>query len=223
MFQKACSLIFPCVCNVGGCSSSGKAKLFGMGCLLGGEYAITAWHVVKRGMEGGRQAAVAANAGLWKCRVIYKSSDQDIALLQMEHKVAPGIDGADIPKDFPPLGGSRLTFGLSVGYFGRLHRDDPLGKPTSHTFFASGSLSFMKHDPLRWALSAGFAEEGFSGSPVFATEGHLVGVLTELMPLAEPTPGRIAQLVSVPMMSPINGEVVKEISKAAGVDVQQLG
>jgi hypothetical protein len=221
MFQKACDLIYPCLCNVGGFSPPDNGRMFGMGCLIGTNLAITAKHVDDAGIRECGHAAVCTSAGLWASRTIFESEERDIALLKMENRVGDGKEGKALPNSFPGLGGVRFTYGLSVGYFGHLHRKDRFGKNTLHTCFAAASLSFLTRDVLRWALSAGFAEEGFSGSPVFSREGLLVGVLTEIMRIAQPGEVKMPQLVTVPLISPFKREIVLEISKLTGATLKE--
>ena len=202
-FEDACEMLFPCLCTVGGASTDVVGHRYGQGCFVGRDYVLTAAHVADAPAREHEQLTVMHYAGAWSCDVVLCNPVADIAVLRLGDQRASNRAGRSLPNSFPKLLGERMRYGKAVGYFSRLHREDQPGG-TSHTYFAAGHLSFMVHEPsFRWGLSAGFAEEGFSGSPVFSTAGKVLGVVTSLFRVAQPSFERVPQLVSVPLVSPL--------------------
>lgn len=215
MFQKACSVIEPCLVQVGGATPDGGANLHGTGCLLSALHVLTACHVVQEAKAKYGTIAISKYDGLFKAEVMASSSKADIAVLQTTDK----LQDASLPKptawpdfqeDFKP------RRGMSLGYLSFLRKNDPGGIPRTCVFFSGGHVAYLardKQDNPRWTLDHGFSESGFSGSPVFTPDGTIVGVsvITLLMGTV------IEGLPSVSMSFPQFSTIIKVGEPTGGI------
>ncbi len=177
MFKEACKLYYSLLCHVGGGTDTLEGRLHGTGCMLSDNHALTANHVIEEMSRRYTWPVIAKYDGLFKCEIVHSSAEHDIALIHASEKIAPSR--LSRPIRYPKLSEDTPTYGMTVGYYSILSKDDPGGRPTSHTFFSSASLSFFfnHNSSLKWGLSNGF------GLPLF-----LVPVVMRVFHSYDPPP-----------------------------------
>jgi hypothetical protein len=105
--------------------------------------------------------------------------------------------------------------GNSVGYLAWLKLPD--GRGTN--YFGSAFVSAMKRPTggmgVRWMLSEGLIQSGFSGSAVFTPEGSILGVITDAFrfPVSVGLPGDVMHTRI--LMSPL-GLVLRHVGPLFG-------
>lgn len=182
MFQRACEIVEPCVCAVG----SGR-KLFGMGCLIANNLVLTARHVIQNN-TGGPMAMIGIDG--YDAELVYESEQRDVAALRLTTPIEPISE--PFPEVRPRVSFAQPSRGVSVGYFGELHR-----RETMHRCFMTACLSFHMRSG-GWALSGGFVESGFSGGPVFTSDGALCGVIIQMQQFM--SRAKVPQLHTLPVV-----------------------
>ena len=205
MFQHACQLYWPCLCTVGGGDSPVEAKLYAKGCMISSTLATTAHHVVDTMARRYSWPVVVKHDGLHRCEIAQSWPEADIAVLRTVER----LEAAELspPSTYPSEYGPTPTFGMSVGYFGTLVRRDGAGGDASATYFADASVCGLVRssgEVARWMLSRGFAEGGFSGSPVFRPDGAFTGIVIQSQCWVSETPEGAPYPVVVPVMSPLH-------------------
>ena len=76
-----------------------------------------------------------------------------------------------------------------------------------HSYFAAAFVSMMLRDGdggmMRYTLSGTVMQSGFSGSPVFRTDGRIVGVLVQSQSFRADFDNANAPIYVLPIVSPI--------------------
>jgi S1-C subfamily serine protease len=204
MFSNACRFYWDLVCNVGGGSPTIEGKLHGKGCLLSPNYAITALHTVTKMLQQYKWPLIMKSDGVFKCDVVLQSSELDIALLKTTEKIKD--IKRDQPLSYPTIASSNPSLGLSVGFIGVVTLEGET-KNERHTTFSQASTSYFfleeQSKGLRYALTGGFIQQGFSGGPVFAANSELIGLLVMAQRFALDMEHPLASIYNIPVMSPL--------------------
>jgi S1-C subfamily serine protease len=199
MFEDACKLYWNILCSVGD-----SARVYGQGCMLTPNHAITALHVIKNQATQNQRPTIMKHDGLFKCEVLLQSDQFDIAVLLAKEKIKSCE--LDQPIGYPTIASSTPFLGATIGYIGRLHVNAKEGERT-HTVFSQAVISYLfndkKKDGMRCALSGGIIQGGFSGGPVFNQKSELVGliVMSQQFPIEMGHPEYA--LYTLPIMSPL--------------------
>jgi hypothetical protein len=114
---------------------------------------------------------------LFRCKIAYESSAQDIAVLIAED-LLERVEWPE-PTRYPEWPMSLPKHGMSVGYMARLQ----MSNSASMTYFAQSALSMIVLDEQsqarRFMLGNGIIQSGFSGSAVFSPDGRIHGILVQ--------------------------------------------
>ncbi len=178
MFRELCDTYLPCVREIGG-GSAASQKVHGTGCLIGPTTLITARHVLTemRAPSGARYPMnlVYLHDGAYRAELAWELDPLDLAILRIEERVKASEvlqDDPAPPRTFPRIcDPADVRLGSQLCYLSR-----PDGRP----YFAPGFVaSTVPMKPGEFVLSGtGTIEHGYSGSPVFAPDGRLAGVIT---------------------------------------------
>jgi len=174
---------------------SGMAR--GQVVLIHDRLAITALHVVRAG-----GTAVGRWDGLWNTKTVLTDEAQDLAVVVLEERLQTGTLGFEAPTVFPSISAIPAAWGDDVavmGNFERMHSGET--ETQSHQMVTRGIISYLRANPLRWAVHGAFAEPGFSGGPVFRANGELVGIVTSVTSTASLTDAAVP--MAFPLMSPL--------------------
>lgn len=205
MFTNACRFYWNLVCSVGGGSTTIKGKLHGKGCLLSPNHAITALHTVTDMFQRYTWPLLMKHDGLFKCEVVLESKGLDVALLKTTEKIEDFT--LDQPLGYPTIFSSNPFLGLSVGFIGVISLEGET-ENERHTTFSQASTSYFfgdkQSDGLRYALTGGFVQKGFSGGPVFGTNSELIGLIVMSKRFALDMEQPLASLYNLPVMSPLS-------------------
>jgi S1-C subfamily serine protease len=176
MFDGACALYTPCLCQIFGVLPNDQIAVIGSGCLLGPDRLITARHVVEDTQSAGGSLRVWKTDGSFEAKVIWNDMSSDLAILRTTKCLQPS--GQAQPTTYPQIASVLLAQGMLLGYMATLRRTG--GAVKNNRYFASGFVSFLNHHTdkaVRYVLASGFIEGGFSGGPVFLPDNSLIGVL----------------------------------------------
>lgn len=199
MFSAACAIYRPLSCRVGGGADIEQGRLFGSGCLVSPNHVLTARHVVNKLPRDLNWPVVLKFDGLFRCTVVWESTEHDLALVEtgslLESIQVPA------PTEYPRWPNSVPDYGVSVGYIATPHLNDS----TSATYFAQAAISMLLRGRpgLRYMLSDGIVQSGFSGCPVFSPNSELQGVIVESYPFPEYVDQQPVVLQTRPVMSAI--------------------
>jgi hypothetical protein len=192
-----------------------------MGCFLTENHILTAAHIPARIIKRGNGVSVFRWDASLSAEVVWASEDYDVAVLRtrdVEQRQPPPLAR---PSWFPQdIGERQLGHGLTVGYFTRLRRKPPSGDSFMYSVFFSSTISFVHSEEKwkgAWGLSDGHIESGFSGSPVFATDGHLLSVVVgELLvsPAGDSVSGDIPQFPLIACLDRVAVDVQKAIQSS---------
>jgi hypothetical protein len=178
MFANACKFYWNLVCSVGGRSPTLEGKLHGKGCLVSPDHALTALHTVDAMLRSYKWLVVMKHDGLFKANVSLRSDDLDVALLGVEEKISDFT--LPTPVGYPTIMSANPFLGLSVGFIGTISLEGET-ENERHITFSQASTSYYFKDKrsngLRYALTGGFVQQGFSGCPVFTADLELVGLI----------------------------------------------
>jgi hypothetical protein len=209
MFKNAARQYWQLKCQVGHGATLQGTKLFGLGCRLSPTHVLTAFHLVSA--KGPR---VLLGDGLWNCDLEQKWVDRDLALLRIT-SVAKQLGPADEQQPvYPSVSSENPFLGASLGYLASLSLTSESGESSSHTYFGHGHVAFFtqnSHKQLVFALAGGAIQKGFSGGPVFSSNGLLTGVLVEALQYVPDLghPSRAANAVA--LFSPV-APIAKELA-----------
>jgi S1-C subfamily serine protease len=204
MFTNACKFYLNLICSVGGGSPTVEGKLHGKGCLLSPNHALTALHVVDGMLKRYQWVVVMKHDGLFKADVLFRSPELDIALLKTSEKIADFTP--DTPLVYPTIRATNPFLGLSVGFIGVISLEGDTEKEI-HTSFSQASTSYFFEEKntggLRYALTGGLVQHGFSGGPVFTSDLDLVGLIVMSQRFALDMTQPLSTMYNLPVMSPL--------------------
>lgn len=174
MFQEACDVYSACKATVGA-----DGAYFGCGCFISPRHVLTAYDLVEKPVQDGRNLEVLWRAGTFKAAPKFLEAASGLALLEVNDAIqAKGKPASKYPllsKNLPKLG-------AQVGYLAwwrmSLNQRDTQDTPYFGESFVSGYVD--KICP-KFLLSTGFVQKGFEGSPAFDSEGHLLGVIVQVI------------------------------------------
>ena len=212
MFRESCSIIDPCLCQFCGVRNS-EIVVVGTGCLLSTTHALTARHLVIDTHNRGGQPRIINRSGAFACEVVWETAESDLTLLRLTTCESEG--GQPPPSSFPRLADVQPAQGMLLGYMAFLRREG--GAVTRMKFFSGGFVSVVNYhtdQAMRYVLSSGFTEGGFSGGPVFRRDGTLIGVIVSAIQswsqgLIVDTPFTLPEFVS---LAQHRREVISEIN-----------
>jgi len=176
MFDGACALYTPCLCQIYGVLPNDQIAVIGSGCLLGPDRLITARHVVVDTQTAGASLRVSKVDGSFEATVNWNDTKSDIAVLRTTKCLQP--ISQPLPTSYPQIANVLPAQGMLLGYMATLRRTG--GAIKYNKYFASGFVSFLNYHAdraIRYVLASGFIEGGFSGGPVFLPDNSLIGVL----------------------------------------------
>ncbi len=183
MFQNAANKYFNWFCSVGGGSPSIKGKSHGMGCTLDAKHILTAYHCWSSIKHQYEWPVVLKSDGVFRCEVIFKSSDSDIAVLRAIERIDDRSIGSY--KDYPKFTDIPLFLGASVGFMSSLTLYDSLEESNTYTHLSTGTISFFLRSnntkAPQFAISSTVIQKGCSGSAVFRPDGRIVGVIVQTL------------------------------------------
>jgi hypothetical protein len=189
MFEDACKLYEPLLCNVG--TGDGKQSFLsrGMGCLVLNRFVLTCEHV----LPDDGAVIVQTTCALFRADVIARGEGADCVVLQLTENTR--TFNSHWPHLFPDIRRERLSIGMLLGYLTK-RQDDGLNAQLAH--FQAGFVSQPVVSPgarPQVALSMGSVQPGMSGSPVFDAAASLVGLLSarsddaDQLPIVQPITG----------------------------------
>jgi hypothetical protein len=209
MFSKAASRYWTLYCHVGGGNGATARKVHGLGCRLSPFHVLTAAHVF-RDYEW---PTALLGDGLWRCSVVKAWPDLDIALLcKTTHVRINGTGQAQM--EYPRLSERIPSLGCSLGYIGYLSLLEESGKRKGRTYFGQGHVAFFesgRNNQILLAVAGSAVQQGFSGGPVFTSDGVLTGVLVEALQYVPDLPHPVPGVNSLPLVAPI-AEIHAEVS-----------
>jgi len=142
--------------------------------------------------------------GLFKGEVLLKSREYDVALLVAREKLADF--SITEPKAYPSIAASTPLLGLSVGFLNVIDLGGETDKKR-HIAFSQASISYFFEDEtdkgIRYALTGGFIQHGFSGGPVFTSDLELVGLIVMSQRFALDMEQPLMSIYNLPVMSPL--------------------
>ena len=216
MFEQAAARYFRLWTFVGRVERQQSAKVFGLGCHLAPGLVLTAAHVY----AGAGEPTVSINGGLWACSVAAEWPDRDIAVLRAERKLQ-SLGSDDTAPPYPQLAADLPRVGMQLGCMAWLKLLDPNGETRGRTYFGQGHIAYFDRGAsgeLLFAMQGPTIEKGFSGGPVFSSDGQLYGVLVQAVQHAPNLSERVLQINSMALLSPV-GRVAADISKLIESDV----
>jgi hypothetical protein len=182
-----------------------EGKLHGMGCVLDARHVITARHVYKEIQNLYSWPVILKHDGLFKCEIVLDSAAYDIMVLRTVELVAESDHPA--PEAYPELSEKLPFVGMNVGLISSLQLYQTIEDSTMHTYFASADVAFFQRGDegkgISFALSGCIIQKGFSGSPVFRSDGSLIGVLIQALSFRAEFHDTKAPIYTLPVMSPI--------------------
>ncbi len=213
MFTNACKFYWSLVCSVGGGSPTIEGKLHGKGCLLSPNHVITALHTVDAMLQRYEWIVVMKHDGVFKAHLLLRSDELDIALLETNEKISDAAMAA--PQGYPTIMSTNPFLGLSVGFIGVISL---VGETENerHTTFSQASTSYFFNDRtsngLRYALTGGLVQQGFSGGPVFTADLTLVGLIVMSQRFALDMAHPLGSMYNLPVMSSL-GSIKNDIER----------
>ena len=176
MFASACKLIEPCLCQIFGVKPDDEIVVMGAGCLLAPNLVISARHLFTDAVKAGGELRISNRAGTYSADLVWKDPVLDVAVFRTTASLSK--TDQTTPTSFPKLATVLPEQGMLVGYMATLRREG--GPVRNNKYFSSGFVSHLSHlnsPAVNYVLGAGFMEGGFSGGPVFQSDGSLIGVL----------------------------------------------
>jgi hypothetical protein len=210
MFEVAAKKHYRWKCGVGGGTDANDGGSYGMGCVLDSRHVLTARHCWS-GISNKYSWPIALRTdGLFRCEVIFESIPHDILILRSTNKIVMGPGAESTLRSFaeyPVLSKKQIFLGSSVGFMSNLQLYKSADDTELHPHFAAGFVSMILPErngkALRFALSSTVIQSGFSGSPVFTTDGSIVGVVVERQSFRADYADVTAPIYTLPVISPI--------------------
>ncbi len=190
-------------------------RIYGMGCVLDELHVLTAYHCWSSISDKYDWPVVLRLEGIFRCEVVFKSVNDDIAVLRCVERLDDRTRGTF--KDFPKFSEKNLFLGTSVGFISRLSLHSSFDESTSHTHFANGTVSMLmpnkENTGIQYTISSTVIQKGFSGSAVFRTNGEIVGVVVQMISFAADISECNSQIFVLPVVAPVR-PLIEEISSA---------
>ncbi|MDX6289986.1 MAG: Trypsin-like peptidase domain [Blastocatellia bacterium] len=202
MFLESAKLHFSTQAHVGGSSANKNAIMYGKGCWLSKTHLLTACHIWRQVRQEYDWLVAIRYDGLYKCAIVFESAEADLLLLKIDKKLADA--DLSIPQQYPPLSSRKSFLGQTVGYIASLKI--PANENSGHTYFSMASVSMLMdggQGVLRFALTGGLIQKGFSGGPVFEQNGDVVGILIQSLQFPLDPKDPRSSIAIVPIMSPV--------------------
>jgi len=181
MFSNACDLFLPLFGGVGSITAGQPpGPLVAVACRISKSFVLTAQHVIAECANSGSLTSFIGRSGLLTCVPAWEDIESDIAILRVRHEVP--LPRQPTITQFPVLPTAPTGIGSSVGYLSILRRIDQSGDAFPTAYFGQASVSTIEtreRNNLRFMLSDGIMQSGFSGSPVFTSDGTIQGVIVQ--------------------------------------------
>jgi hypothetical protein len=158
--------------------------------------------------------------GLWNCEIAGDWPARDLALLRVTSVAKPLGSSTGKPQRFPQLSERQPSIGETLGYLASLSLNDESGSSSGHTYFGQGHVAFFSQNrghEVVFALAGGAIQKGFSGGPVFAPTGELVGVLVEALEYVPDLSHPFRAASAVAILAPV-GPIAKAIANIISHD-----
>lgn len=214
MFLESAKLHFSTQAHVGGSSSNGRGRTYGKGCRLSETHLLTASHVWQQAKQEFEWPTAIRYDGLYRCEIAFEHAGADLLLLRIDKKLTDS--DLVVPDQYPKLSTRKPFPGQTVGYIASLKI--PGDENSGHTYFSMASISMLvKSQPgtLRFGLTGGLIQKGFSGGPIFEQNGNVVGIIVQSLqfPL-NPADSRwsIAIMPIISCIDPLRDELLKHLN-----------
>ena len=205
MFECAARKFFDWTSSVGGGSPTIKGKLHGMGCVLDKHHTITAYHCWSSIASRYKWPVVFRSDGIFRCEVVFKSIDNDIAILRSKEPIEDRVLMEF--NEYPIISEKPFFLGSTLGFMSSLTLYESVNKKNLHTHFAMGVVSMLlpskNSKATNYVMSSTVIQKGFSGSAVFRPDGGIVGIIIETLSFRADIFNTEAPLYVLPVVSSI--------------------